>query len=122
MKIEVIACDIDRATPATTVEVTVDGETVEMDLCAEHARPIYDLVEQVRSKTDDVPAPTGAHSDGRATQSNPPTSTPRTRKAAAKQPARKSAAKQPARKADGRRKAVVTSMEEIQAQLREREG
>ncbi|MFD7976707.1 hypothetical protein [Streptomyces sp. NPDC059071] len=113
MKIQVTACDIDRATPATTIEVTVDGETVAMDLCAEHARPIYDLIEQVRSKTDDVPAPRVAQSDEPATQSNPPTPTPR---------ARKAAAKRPAKKADGRRKAVVTSMEDIQAQLKEQEG
>ncbi|MEU8621432.1 hypothetical protein [Streptomyces sp. NPDC048623] len=111
MKIQVTACDIDRATPATTFEVTTEGETVVMDLCAEHARPVYDLIEQIRGKADDAPAPSVAQSDEPAAQSTPRSRAPRTRKTA-----------QSARKADGRRKATVTTMEEIEAQLREQEA
>ncbi|MFE9254024.1 hypothetical protein [Streptomyces sp. NPDC006879] len=109
MKIQVTACDIDRGTPATTFEITTGDETVEMDLCAEHARPIYDLIEHVRGRSGEAPAPRGAQSD----EPKPTAPAPK---------ARKTATKPSARKSDGRSKAKVTTMEEIEARLREQEG
>ncbi|MGW3658586.1 hypothetical protein ACWD6R_24105 [Streptomyces sp. NPDC005151] len=45
MKIQVIACDVDRQVPALTYTITAsDGRTVKADLCEMHAESIEDLL------------------------------------------------------------------------------
>ncbi|MGW7434734.1 hypothetical protein [Streptomyces sp. NPDC054849] len=108
MKIEVTACDIDKVTPATTYTIMRDGETFELDLCGEDAKPIEDLIARAQGGGDEVPSPRSE----RSSQSSP------TRRPAA----RKGAVSAPERKPDRRRKARVTSMEEIERQKREQQG
>ncbi|AGM12204.1 DNA binding protein [Streptomyces phage Danzina] len=46
MKIEITVCDLDQAVGVPTKHYTLgmEGRTVELDLCDEHARPIVGLM------------------------------------------------------------------------------
>ncbi|AXQ61085.1 DNA binding protein [Streptomyces phage Hank144] len=61
MKIQVIACDIDRKVPAQTYTIeTDDGRKWTKDLCTEHAEPIERLIaefEGVEPKSETKPEP-----------------------------------------------------------------
>ncbi|AKY03712.1 DNA binding protein [Streptomyces phage Lannister] len=46
MKIEIRVCDVDQAVgePTKTYTIAVEGRSVEVDLCAEHAAPLEELL------------------------------------------------------------------------------
>ncbi|MEU7400096.1 hypothetical protein [Streptomyces sp. NPDC044948] len=104
MKIEIVACDIDKETPAKSFAITVDGETHELDLCQTHARPIEELIAE--AKGEPLPQPTKALTSP-PMQFTPPSPPPR--KPAA------SAEEKPAPRKRGGRRPKITSMEEIEA-------
>lgn len=100
MKLQVTACDIDQKFPAKTYTITAsDGRTISKDLCAEHAEPFEEWLEEaevaaapeVEAKVEPEPAPT----------------VPK-RRAPAKTAA-------PAKKTPARRRPKITSLEEIEA-------
>ncbi|MFE5663417.1 hypothetical protein ACFQ7W_05745 [Streptomyces niveus] len=99
MKLQVTACDIDRAVPAQTYTIEVqDGRKVTKDLCASHAAPIEALLAELGET-----AP-----EGEAAVRIEPAAEPTPRK---RTPAKKAAAK----KAAPRRRPKVTSLAEIEA-------
>ncbi|USH44948.1 DNA binding protein [Streptomyces phage GreenWeasel] len=114
IKVEVTACDLDKAMPARSYGIIVDDETYELDLCAPHAKPIEDLIEQARKAREEqpaAPAPVKAAVPDQAPpmQFNPPTPpAPKVRSAAT--------AERPAPRRGGRRRPKVMSLEEIEAQ------
>ncbi|MEU8133225.1 hypothetical protein [Streptodolium elevatio] len=55
MKIEVLACDVDRRVPALTYTLTAsDGRTVTADLCAVHSEAIERLFQELGMKPLDT--------------------------------------------------------------------
>ncbi|WP_406353153.1 hypothetical protein OHB56_12085 [Streptomyces sp. NBC_01635] len=104
MKVEITACDIDRRTPAKSYEITVDGgRTVTLSLCRAHAAPLEGLIEIATKGQDAASAAsagvrTGAEQAGAVTL-----------------PVSPSASEEPARKPSARRRARVTTLEEIEA-------
>lgn len=99
MKLQVTACDIDQKFPAKTYTITAsDGRTISKDLCAEHAEPFEEWLEEaevaaapeVEPEPEPEPAPTV--------------------------PKRRAPAKTvPAKKTPSRRRPKITSLEEIEA-------
>ncbi|MCM8548811.1 hypothetical protein [Streptomyces sp. STCH 565 A] len=104
MKIQIVACDIDKETPAKSYAITVDGEEHELDLCQEHARPIDELIAAAKGET--LPEPAKAQA-APPMQFTPPSPAPRKTAASAEQ--------KPAAKKRGGRRPKITSMEEIEA-------
>ncbi|MFG2923870.1 hypothetical protein ACGFYA_20470 [Streptomyces sp. NPDC048305] len=59
LKVEVLACDIDKAYPAKTYTITAsDGRSVSKDLCAEHAEPFEEWLEETGPREEPQPTPT----------------------------------------------------------------
>ncbi|MEU9795077.1 hypothetical protein AB0E27_31580 [Streptomyces sparsogenes] len=88
MKLQVTACDIDKKFPAKTYTITAsDGRSVSKDLCAEHAEPFEEWLEE--AELEEEPKP---------------------------EPAKKEAPKKaPAKKPAARRRPRITTLEEIEA-------
>jgi hypothetical protein len=93
LTLEVTACDIDKTYPAKTYTITCsDGRSISKDLCAEHAEPFEEWLEEAGAAEEAEPEPAPE---------------------VPKQPARKTA---PAKKATpSRRRPKITSLEEIEA-------
>lgn len=108
MKIQIAACDVDRRTPAKTYRIkTDDGETVEIDLCQEHADPIEALITFARGGE----APRSTASSQSAPVPTPASASPARPDAPSPAPVRS-----PARKpVSNRRRPRVVTMEEIEA-------
>ncbi|MFE3589392.1 hypothetical protein ACFXOY_17945 [Streptomyces niveus] len=99
MKLEVTACDIDRAVPAQTYTIEVqDGRKVTKDLCASHAAPIEAMLAELGEAAPEREAAVRIE----------PAAKPAPRKRA---PAKKAAAKKTA----ARRRPNITSLAEIEA-------
>jgi hypothetical protein len=66
-KIELRVCDVAPrpGEPVSEYRVTVDGRTVAIDLCAEHARPLLELLRSARSADPSVPLSATAPALGR---------------------------------------------------------
>ncbi|QAY15933.1 DNA binding protein [Streptomyces phage Janus] len=106
VKIEVIACDIDRKVPAKTYTITSsDGRSISKDLCEEHAEPFEEWLEEVYVSDMDE----HARQVGQEPESEPEP-VPQPRKAPAKKPAEK--------KTTSRRRPKVVTLDEIEAQKR----
>ncbi|KPC89316.1 hypothetical protein ADL35_02445 [Streptomyces sp. NRRL WC-3753] len=104
MKIQIVACDIDKETPAKSYAITVDGEEHELDLCQTHARPIDELIAAAKGESLPEPAKALASPPMQFTPPSPPA-----RKAAA------STEEKPAPRKRGGRRPKITSLEEIEA-------
>ncbi|MEU9605472.1 hypothetical protein [Streptomyces sp. NPDC048057] len=133
LQVEVLACDVDKKFPAKTYTVTAsDGRSISADLCAEHAAPFEQLLEEATStesadglkpdperreteeggldekKTEVAPQPEPAPAAPKQTSRRTAT-----KKVAAKKTATKKAS---AKKATpSRRRPRITSLEEIEA-------
>ncbi|MGW2770169.1 hypothetical protein [Streptomyces sp. NPDC001275] len=114
MKIQVTACDVDREVPATTYEIrTSDGRHVEADLCKVHAEPIEALLRELSAEASEATEGDSAAREVVPTQEEPPQ--------VSKRIANKAAPRQPATKrTTGRRRPRVVSLEEIEAQKKQR--
>ncbi|MDX3525063.1 hypothetical protein P1P75_00985 [Streptomyces sp. ID05-39B] len=56
LKVEVLACDIDKKFPAKTYTITAsDGRSISKDLCAEHAEPFEEWLEEVELEEEQAP-------------------------------------------------------------------
>ncbi|CAL9479640.1 hypothetical protein [Streptomyces sp. enrichment culture] len=98
MKMQVIACDVDRRTPAATYTIaSADGRTLKTDLCAVCARPLEALLGGAGKPA--APRPTAEETTPGRTTTAP---------AGAGQ----------GRAARGRRRLRVTTLEEIEARKR----
>lgn len=92
MKLQVIACDIDKKFPAKTYTITAsDGRSISKDLCEEHAEPFEEWLEEV--EVDEEPEPE---------QPKP-------------KPEPEPVKRAPAKKTTARRRPKVVSLEEIEA-------
>ncbi|MGW5122521.1 hypothetical protein ACWEQ7_00365 [Streptomyces sp. NPDC004069] len=104
MKIESTACDIDRRTPAKSYEITVDGgRTVTLDLCRAHAGPLEELIAIATNGRNAASAASAGVKTG-AEQAE-----------AVTLPVFPSVSEKPARKPSARRRARVTTLEEIES-------
>ncbi|MFJ6183779.1 hypothetical protein [Streptomyces sp. NPDC092295] len=110
MKLQVTACDIDKAVPAQTYTITTeDGRTATADLCGAHAEPIEALFADFggESPATDVTVETEPERERRA---------PARKTAARKTTTKKAATKKAAtKKVTARRRPKITSLEEIEA-------
>lgn len=99
LQVEVLACDIDKKFPAKTYTITAsDGRSISKDLCAEHAEPFEEWLEE--AEVGDEP-----ESEGEPEPDPAPVV-----------PKRRSPQKAAAKKATpARRRPKITSLEEIEA-------
>ncbi|MEU0344253.1 hypothetical protein ABZ092_36265 [Streptomyces bobili] len=112
LKVEVLACDIDKKFPAKTYTITAsDGRTISKDLCAEHAEPFEEWLEEAEVDED-----SGEESSPEPQPEPEPAAPVPAQK---KEPAAKKAApakRAPAKKATTqRRRPKIVSLEEIEA-------
>jgi hypothetical protein len=106
VKLEVTACDIDKKFPAKTYTITAsDGRSISKDLCAEHAEPFEEWLEEA-----DEPEPDADEHAHRVIEQREPE--PEPAPAESKRPARKAAAK---KTTTSRRRPKIVSLEEIEA-------
>jgi hypothetical protein len=113
VRLEIVVCDlggeseIGQPTKHYIIVVGDEGE-VEVDLCAEHAAPILDLIRRVAGEPAPEPEPAPE------LQSEPEPVPEPAPKRAKKSAPRKTAAKKTAAKGRGRRGSGVTSFSEIE--------
>ncbi|WP_432006293.1 hypothetical protein [Streptomyces parvus] len=114
LNVEVTACDIDKKFPAKTYTITADdGRSISKDLCAEHAEPFEEWLEEAGEAPDPIDQLRrdwlGADEPEAEEEAEPGPVVPR-RRTPAKSDKEKGEA--PARRT--RRRPKVTSLEEIE--------
>jgi hypothetical protein len=99
MKLQVVACDIDQKFPAKTYTITAsDGRSISKDLCAVHAEPFEEWLEEAELGEE----PASEVELEPASEVEP-------------EPEPVPAKKAPAKKAPARRRPKIVSLEEIEA-------
>jgi hypothetical protein len=105
VKLEVTACDIDKKFPAKTYTITAsDGRSISKDLCAEHAEPFEEWLEEA----DEYAPDEDEHAHRIVEQREPAPEVPKRRTAKKAEPAKKAT--------PSRRRPKIVSLEEIEAQ------
>ncbi|QJD50675.1 DNA binding protein [Streptomyces phage Issmi] len=106
MKLEVTACDIDKKFPAKTYTITAsDGRSISKDLCAEHAEPFEEWLEEAEI---DEPAHRVVEQREPEPEAEPAPEVPKRRSPRKAAPAKKTTT--------SRRRPKIVSLEEIEAQ------
>ncbi|WP_406192318.1 hypothetical protein OH733_05500 [Streptomyces griseus] len=109
IKVEVDACDIDKKYPAKTYTVTADdGRSVSMDLCAEHAAPFEEWLEEASGRARPIEQRDEEPPEAEEEPESPPVVPVRRQRKAAPE-------KATSERKTVRRRPRVTSLEEIEA-------
>lgn len=108
MKLEVTACDIDKKFPAKTYTITAsDGRSISKDLCAEHAEPFEEWLEEADEDAPDMDEHAHRIVEQREPAPEPAPEVPKRRTVKKAAPAKKTT--------PSRRRPKIVSLEEIEA-------